>query len=63
MFDALRRYRERRVLRTSATEQNPAVMRLNSELRGLRSELARMESAQAGSPLPPGTDRYAAPGR
>ncbi len=39
-----------RVLRTSATEQNPAVMRLNSELRGLRSELSRMESSQAGAP-------------
>ena len=39
-----------RVLRTSATEQNPAVMRLNSELRGLRSELSRMESNQAGAP-------------
>ncbi|MDQ6640686.1 MAG: Wzz/FepE/Etk N-terminal domain-containing protein [Pseudomonadota bacterium] len=41
---------ELRVLRTSATEQNPAVMRLNSELRGLRSELARMESTQGGAP-------------
>lgn len=39
-----------RVLRTSATEQNPAVIRLNSELRGLRSELARMESSQGGAP-------------
>ena len=39
-----------RVLRTSATDQNPAVMRLNSELRGLRAELARMESSQGGSP-------------
>jgi capsule polysaccharide export protein KpsE/RkpR len=39
-----------RVLRTSATEQNPAVMRLTSELRGLRAELARMESSQGGSP-------------
>jgi len=39
-----------RVLRTSATEQNPAVMRLNSELRGLRAELARMESSQPGAP-------------
>jgi tyrosine-protein kinase Etk/Wzc len=39
-----------RVLRTSATEQNPAVMRLNSELRGLRAELARMESSQGGVP-------------
>ena len=39
-----------RVLRTSATEQNPAVMRLNSELRGLRAELTRMESSQAGAP-------------
>jgi len=39
-----------KVLRTSATEQNPAVMRLTSELRALRSELARMESAQGGAP-------------
>jgi capsule polysaccharide export protein KpsE/RkpR len=39
-----------KVLRTSATEQNPAVVRLNSELRALRTELARMESAQGGSP-------------
>jgi tyrosine-protein kinase Etk/Wzc len=39
-----------KVLRTSATEQNPAVIRLGSELRALRSELARMESAQGGSP-------------
>ena len=39
-----------RVLRTSATEQNPAVIRLNSELRGLRSELARMESSRGGAP-------------
>ena len=38
-----------KVLRTSATEQNPAVMQLNSELRALRSELARMESAQGGA--------------
>ena len=38
-----------KVLRTSATEQNPAVMRLNSELRGLRAELTRMESSQGGA--------------
>jgi capsule polysaccharide export protein KpsE/RkpR len=38
-----------KVLRTSATEQNPAVMQLNSELRALRGELARMESAQGGA--------------
>ena len=38
-----------KVLRTSATDQNPAVMQLNSELRALRSELARMESAQGGA--------------
>ena len=39
-----------KVLRTSATEQNPDVMRLSSELRALRTELARMESSQgAGS--------------
>ena len=39
-----------KVLRISATEQNPAVMRLNSELSGMRGELARMESAQGGAP-------------
>ncbi len=38
-----------KVLRTSATEQNPDVLRLSSELRALRGELARMESAQGGS--------------
>ena len=37
-----------KVMRTSATEQNPVVLRLASELRALRSELARMESAQGG---------------
>ncbi len=43
-----------KVLRTTATEQNPAVIRLNSELRALRAELARMESSErtgSGSPL------------
>jgi len=39
-----------KVLRTSSTEQNPAVIRLNSELHALRTELARMDSAQGGSP-------------
>ena len=34
-----------KVLRTSATDQNPDVIRLNSELRALRTELARMESS------------------
>jgi len=38
-----------KVLRTSATDQNPEVIRLNSELRALRSELARMESTQGGN--------------
>jgi tyrosine-protein kinase Etk/Wzc len=38
-----------KVLRTSATSQNPDVLRLNSELRALRSELARMESTQGGA--------------
>ncbi len=38
-----------KVLRTGATEENPEVIRLNSELRALRGELARMESAQGGS--------------
>jgi len=37
-----------KVLRTAATEQNPDVMRLNSELSALRAELARMESTQGG---------------
>lgn len=35
-----------RVMRTGATEQNPQVQRLTSELAGLRAELNRMESAQ-----------------
>jgi len=39
-----------KVLRTAATEQNPDVIRLTSELAALRSELARMESAQGGNP-------------
>jgi capsule polysaccharide export protein KpsE/RkpR len=39
-----------RVLRNSATEQNPDVQRLISEIRALRSELARMESTQGGAP-------------
>ena len=39
-----------KVLRGSATEQNPDVKRLAAELRALRSELARMESSQAGNP-------------
>ena len=38
-----------KVLRTGATEQNPAVIRLNSELSALRGELARMESTQGGN--------------
>ncbi len=38
-----------KVLRTGATDQNPEVMRLGSELRALRSELARMESNQGGN--------------
>ncbi len=39
-----------RVLKTGATEQNPEVIRLNSELAGLRSELSRLESRrQKGS--------------
>ena len=39
-----------KVLRTSATEQNPDVMRLSSELGALRGQLARMESSQGGNP-------------
>jgi capsule polysaccharide export protein KpsE/RkpR len=38
-----------KVLRMSATEQNPDMMRLNSELHALRAELARMESRQDGA--------------
>ena len=38
-----------KVLRTSATEQNPEVIRLGSELRALRGELARMESTNGGT--------------
>jgi capsule polysaccharide export protein KpsE/RkpR len=38
------------VARLSATDQNPDIRRLASELQGLRAELARMESAQGGQP-------------
>jgi tyrosine-protein kinase Etk/Wzc len=38
-----------RVLRSSATAQNPDVLRLNSELAALRSELGRMESTGRGA--------------
>lgn len=38
-----------KVLRGSATELNPDVIRLASELRALRAELARMESTQGGN--------------
>lgn len=38
-----------RVMRTGATSENPDVQRLNSELAGLRAELARMESASSAS--------------
>jgi tyrosine-protein kinase Etk/Wzc len=39
-----------KVLRTGATAENPDVLRLSSELRALRSELARMESSSGGVP-------------
>ncbi len=39
-----------KVMRTSATAANPDVQRIATELRALRSELARMESSQAGNP-------------
>ena len=39
-----------KVLRTAATDQNPDVIRLSSELSALRTELARMESSQGGNP-------------
>ena len=39
-----------KVLRTAATDQNPDVMRLGSELGALRGELARMESSHGGTP-------------
>ena len=38
-----------KVLRGSATEQNPDVQRLSSELGALRGELARMESSRGGA--------------
>ena len=38
-----------KVLRTAATDHNPDVIRLSSELGALRSELARMESSQGGN--------------
>ncbi|HEY4068927.1 MAG TPA: Wzz/FepE/Etk N-terminal domain-containing protein [Burkholderiaceae bacterium] len=39
-----------KVLRTGATDQNPDVIRLTSELNALRAELARMEAKQGGNP-------------
>lgn len=39
-----------KVLRTGATERNPEVMRLSSELAALRAELQRMESNSDGPP-------------
>lgn len=39
-----------KVMRTGATERNPDMIRLNSELGALRTELARMESTQGGNP-------------
>lgn len=39
-----------KVARISATDQNPEVVQLLSELRALKTELARMESARGGSP-------------
>jgi tyrosine-protein kinase Etk/Wzc len=38
-----------KVMRTTATDQNPDVQRLGSELAALRVELARMESRQGGN--------------
>ncbi|HJV95697.1 MAG TPA: Wzz/FepE/Etk N-terminal domain-containing protein [Albitalea sp.] len=38
-----------KVLRTAATEQNPDVVRMTSELHALRAELARMESSRGGN--------------
>lgn len=38
-----------KVLKTGATEQNPEVIRMNSELAALRSELGRLESNRPGS--------------
>jgi capsule polysaccharide export protein KpsE/RkpR len=38
-----------KVLRTSATPQNPMVLKLTSELKALRAELARMESSQGAT--------------
>lgn len=38
-----------RVLRTSATAQNPEVIRLNTEVSALRAELARLETAESGA--------------
>lgn len=39
-----------KVLRGSATEQNPEVIRLGTELRALQGELSRMDSSKGGVP-------------
>ncbi len=42
-----------KVLRNSSTDQNPEVIRLNSEINALRAELARMETSQSRSATGP----------
>ena len=44
-----------KVLRSSATEQNPDVQRLASQLRAMRAELARMEAAPGSAQAPSGS--------
>ncbi len=39
-------------MRTSSTDQNPDVIRLNSEIEGLREQLRQLESAQKGHTTP-----------
>ena len=44
-----------KVLRSTATEQNPDVQRLGAELRGLRAELSRIEASPGSSSSPSGS--------
>ena len=44
-----------KVLRSSATEQNPDVQRLTSQLRAMRAEMARMEAAPGSAQAPSGS--------
>lgn len=48
--DIMEREIRLKVLRTSATDENPDVIKLNSEIQGMKAELTRLEASQPQSP-------------